>query len=194
MDAPVYRQTFTAETQRRGERYGYNARVSDRPRLALFAAWLAAVSLGAGCAGYRPYGDAFAPELANLSVEVFANDTLYSGAEFDLTQAVQDELTRRRGQPLAAPDRAEAVLRGRLVYVSPREVLTAGRGDQILERQVTAVASVEVHDRFGKLLHADGGVSASISYRPAAGESEEFARRAAFRELARRIALGLLDR
>lgn len=148
----------------------------------------------AGCLGYRTYRAAFPPDMQSLAVGVFENDTLYNGVEFELTRALQEELARRRGAPLASIGEARAVVSGRLVAFSPREALTVDRQDAVIDRQVVAAAAVTVTSVDGAVLYENPQIVASATYRPEAGQSEEEARRRAIAELARRIVFGMLDR
>lgn len=158
---------------------------------------LAAAALAAslsGCLGYRSYFGKFPPELRSLAIPVFANDTFYTGLEMDLTRAVQEEMTRRQGRRLAEASEAVATLTGRLVQFSPREALTVGRGDDVVDRQAVASAEITVRTADGRALLENLRVTAAVTYRPALGQSEEQARRDVLGELARRIAISLLDR
>lgn len=162
-----------------------------RPRVPLSVFLALATS---GCLGYRSYHGEFPPELRGLSVPVFANDTFYTGLELDLTRAVQEEMTRRQGASLVGAGSARATLTGRLVQFSPREALTVGRGDDVVDRQVVATAEITVRGSDGKALCENLRVTAAVTYRPALGQSEEKARQDALKELSRRIAISLLDR
>ncbi len=147
-----------------------------------------------GCLGYQSYHGQFPPELQGLSVPVFGNDTFYTGLELDLTRAVQEEMTRRQGTSLVGAGAARAILTGRLVQFSPREALTVGRGDDVVDRQAVATAEITVRTTDGTALCENRRVTAAVTYRPALGQSEEKARQDVLKELARRIAISLLDR
>ena len=166
---------------------------SKRGTLLRVMAVLFSSAVLSGCLGYTSYRGEFAAQLAGLSVEVFENKTLYSGLEFDLTRAVQEEVTRRTGAPLAERSAARVVLSGRLTQFSPREALTIGRGDTVLDRQAVAAASVTLRGADGQVLYESAGISASVTY-SASGGSEEVARQDVMKELARRIVFALLDR
>ena len=148
----------------------------------------------AGCLGYQSYHGEFPPELRGLSVPIFANDTFYTSLELDLTRAVQEEMTRRQGSSLAGAGSSRATLTGRLVQFSPREALTVGQGNEVVDRQAVASAEITVRTADGTALCENRRVTASVTYRPALGQSEEKARRDVLKELARRIAISLLDR
>ncbi len=175
----------------RSEFLWWVGRIRDIRRLVCAALILASLP---GCLGYATYRSQFPSEMRQMGVAVFGNETLYTGLEFDLTRAVQEEMTRRIGAPLVAEGDARVMLSGRLVEFSPREALTVGRGDIVIDRQAVAAAAVLLKNADGKVLYENPRISASVTYRPAAGQGEAKAYRDVLTELARRIALAILDR
>ena len=158
-------------------------------------AWvLVAGLLLSGCFGYGSYYRKYQEELSGLSVTVFANDTLYKGVEFDVTRGVQDELGRRKGSPLAAAQDARLLLEGRVVEYSPREARRIDRGNTVTERQLVVAVAVKLKDRDGKILYENARIAAAADYQISSGGGELEAHRLALRELARQVALGILDR
>lgn len=150
-----------------------------------------------GCLGYRGYRKQLPPELAGLSVSIFENRTQYPGVEIDVTRRVKEEFRRRLGSAVASHGGEASkgpVLSGALVEYAPREAIAVERGGGVSERQVVVGASVRIATAEGKVLFETPRIAASATYRTASGGGEARARREAIEELARRVALAVLDR
>lgn len=108
------------------------ARPGVRRRAALLFWFSLVACLGAGPCGYRRLdtSGAFPPEVRTLAIQPFTNQTLRYRIEQRFTQAVAEEILRRR-LPVALvndPARADAVLSGDIKAVTTGQALVDNRG------------------------------------------------------------------
>jgi outer membrane lipopolysaccharide assembly protein LptE/RlpB len=125
--------------------------------------WLAATQLLIGC-GYRLAGRGELPgKVQSIAVRMLENRSSETGVETLITNALINELNRRRHGAVSAPDRADAVLAGTIDSLSWDTV--AHRGvNTAAERKVYATISLTLTDRSGKVLWQRSGLSGSQAY------------------------------
>lgn len=161
--------------------------------------WLRGVFAGGigallpGC-GYM-VGQSYSPELRTVSVPIFENVTFRRGIEFQLTEAVQKEITRRTPYRLARGAEADTRLTGKIVDVR-KDVLGETAQDDPRELQVTYMVRVSWEDlRNGQILAqqevpiapADVPLVGQAEMAPEVGQSLATATQDAVDRLARRI-------
>jgi hypothetical protein len=139
----------------------------------------------AGCVGLQR-GDVYPDGRDEVCVSYFGNETFYRDVEFELTEQLVDEILSSPGLRLSSREAAEISLSGRVLDVSQR-VLSESRS-QIPTSSTTAVTvEIVVTDaRTGQELKRRR-LTQRGQFVPARGEDLEFARREAFRYLARDI-------
>ncbi|MBI4231047.1 MAG: hypothetical protein HY608_09465 [Planctomycetes bacterium] len=151
---------------------------------ALAPAALAVASLS-GCLGYRFTQDL--PEgVRSVHVALFANATPYADLEYDLRRETEREM-RRRGVPLAPPERADATLRGAITDYLPAAAVSVESSGQVRTRQVTLTVdwTLARPDDPAPLQAATGQKGSETFQAGASGEAT--ARAEAIRELAQAI-------
>jgi hypothetical protein len=145
----------------------------------------AALAVPAGCVGLQR-GDVYPDGGDEVCVSYFGNETFYRDVEFELTERLVDEILSSPGLRLSSRETAEISLSGRVLDVSQR-VLSETRS-QVPTSSTTAVTvEIVVTDaRTGQELKRRR-LTQRGQFVPARGEDLEFARREAFRYLARDI-------
>ena len=151
--------------------------------------WLAAAQFLTGC-GYRLAGRGELPgRVQSIAVRMLENRSSETGVETLMTNALINELNRRRQGSVTAPDRADAVLSGTIDSLSWDTV--AHRGvNTAAERKVYATISLTLTDRAGKVLWKRSGLSGSQAY-AVVGDNKtatEINRRQAIAVLAEQVA------
>lgn len=161
--------------------------------------WLRGVIAGGlglllpGC-GYM-VGQSYSPELRTVSVPIFENTGYRRGIEFQLTEAVQKEITRRTPYRLAKGPEADTRLTGKIVDVR-KDVLGETSQDDPRELQLTYLVRVSWEDlRNGQILAqqevpiapADIPLIGQAEMAPEVGQSLATATQDAIDRLARRI-------
>jgi len=146
-----------------------------------------------GC-GYM-VGQSYSPELRTVSVPIFENTGYRRGIEFQLTEAVQKEITRRTPYRLARGPEADTRLSGKIVDVR-KDVLGETSQDDPRELQLTYLVRVSWEDlRNGQILAqqevpiapADIPLIGQAEMAPEVGQSLATATQEAVDRLARRI-------
>lgn len=123
-------------------------RESFRWLLSSFA--VSSICLLSGC-GYV-VGQNFTRDIKTVAVPIFENDTTRRGIEFQLTEAVQKEITDRTPYRLAKGLEADTRLTGRIVGFR-KDVLGETRYDDPRELQLSLMVKVTWEDlRTGQLL------------------------------------------
>ena len=147
---------------------------------------LAALVLAAGC-GYAT-GSLVPESYRTIAVPVFDNPTHRHDLEWELTQAVVEEIQSRTALRVVDPsDSPDLVLRGSLVDAD-EDVLSHRERQRIRESAYFLTAEIEVVDAHtGKPVVAKDRVTERESYVPAIGEDARTARAKAGRALAERI-------
>lgn len=151
--------------------------------------WLAAAQCWTGC-GYRLAGRGELPgNVQSIAVRMLENRSSETGVEALMTNALINELNRRRQGSVIALDRADAVLTGTIDSLSWDTV--AHRGvNTAAERKVYATISLTLTDRSGKVLWQRSGLSGSQAYTVIGGNktATEINRRQAVAVLAEQVA------
>jgi len=135
--------------------------------------------------GYRISGGGRLPGgIKTIAVEVFTNRSAESGLETTLTNAVIDELTRRRPEVVVAVEGADGILSGTIDRLTSG---TLARGGTLtaVERNLVIMASFVLKDRSGKVLWQGRQLKAEQAY--AVGENK------ASTDMNRRLAAGLVS-
>jgi hypothetical protein len=150
------------------------------------AALLAGVlALSPGCVSLHR-GDIYSPELDQVFVAYFDNDTFYRDLQFQITEQVVQEILSSSGLHLSSKDDAEVVLTGTLLDVQQR-VLAEDDQQQVVLSSVTLTVDVRVADsRSGEILRS-GRLSQHGEFVPAQGEDLTTAQDEAITYLARDI-------
>lgn len=110
------------------------------------SAWLAAAaSLLGGSCGYhlgfvRPQG------IQTVAVQVFENQTFRRGVELALTEQLSEEIATRSGLFLESADRADAVLKGKILDIVD-SILLVGPNGEVRESAVWLDVEAELVDR-----------------------------------------------
>jgi lipopolysaccharide assembly LptE-like protein len=147
---------------------------------------LAAAALLAGC-GYTT-GSLVPGGYRTIAVPVFDNPTKRHDLEWEVTQAVVEEIQSRTALRVVDPsDSPDLVLHGSLVDVD-EDVLSHRERQRIRESAYFLTAEIEVVEgHTGKSVVAKGKVTERESFVPAVGEDVRTARAEANRALAERI-------
>ncbi len=159
-----------------------------RTLLVLFLCLLTACGYQFAGPGQLPGG------VQTIAVEVFTNRSAESGLETTLTNAVIDEMTRRRQDLVVGPKEADAVLSGTIDRLS---TATLSRGGTLtaVERRVIMTASFVLKDRGGKVVWQVRGLSAEQAY--SVGDSKaatDLNKRLAIGQVSERLAEYLFER
>jgi len=151
------------------------------------------MALLSGC-GYT-IGNGFGPEVRSVSVPVFKNDTFRRNIEFQLTEAVQNEIQNRTPFRLAKGNDADTRLVGEIVQVR-KDALGETRYDDPRELQLTIKVRVTWEDlRSGQVLASqelpvspeDIPVIGQAEFAPEMGHSLATATQDSVTRMARRI-------
>ena len=152
---------------------------------------MAGLALGmllAGC-GYHMAGPGELPGKANtIAVTMLVNRSGESGYEAKVTNALLDEIIRRRQDLVVSVAQADAILSGTIDSLSTQ---TAARTGTLTaaERKVVITVSLTLKDRKGEILWQGPGLTAEQAFPVADSKPQtESNRRAALNEVARRVA------
>jgi outer membrane lipopolysaccharide assembly protein LptE/RlpB len=150
---------------------------------------LAAAQLWTGC-GYRLAGRGELPgHVQTIAVSMLKNRSSETGVETLMTNALINELNRRRRGSVVAPGQADAVLTGTIESLSWDTV--AHRGvNTAAERKVYATLTLTLTDRSGHVLWKRSGLRGSQAYAVVADNktATEINRRQAVAVLAEQVA------
>lgn len=114
--------------------------------------------------GYQLAGSGELPGGINtIAVSVLKNRTGQSGLETEVTNALIDELTRRRQDLVVSADRADAILSGSIDSLST-EALTRTGALTASERRLVITASLTLKDRNGEILWQRSSLRAEQAY------------------------------
>lgn len=142
-----------------------------------------AAPLGTGGCGYSTQ-PIYLDSVRTVAVPIFDNTTDRRLHEFDLTNAVVREIHSRTPIRVAPPERADAVLNGRIThFLTP--ALVEGSKEAVLESSVTVTLQITLTERATNkvLLKDTKTISALFSTRR--GETFESASAEAIEKLAR---------
>lgn len=104
-----------------------------------------------GCGGYM-LGSPNSAQIRSIHVPVFKSDSYRRGVEYQLTEAVQNEIKRRTHFRLQTRELADTILTGRIVEVR-KNVLGETRYDDARENQLSLSVTVSWEDSAtGRLL------------------------------------------
>lgn len=149
---------------------------------------LAALSL---CAcGYRMVGQNTLPgNVDTIGIKMLVNRSIETGAEAIVTNALSDELNRRRPGTLKRIAGADAILTGTIESINRKTVSRSG-ALTARQRQVTVRVSLALEDRTGKMLWGRVTLEAAESYAVKGDDklTNEINRRNAIAEASQRLA------
>ena len=112
--------------------------------------WVCLAFVASGC-GYM-LGSPNATEIRSIHVPVFTSDSYRRGIEYQLTEAVQNEIKRRTHFRLQNRQSADTILKGHIVDVR-KSVLGETRFDDARENQLSLQIVVSWEDsRSGRML------------------------------------------
>ena len=156
---------------------------------------IAMLALIAGCStdprsGYS-FGGVYPATIKTISIPVFANTTMQSGLETDVTEALIKELQSSSSMRVTSEERADSVLTGVIRAVSMRRVSMNKVTGLVQEVAVSITVDFEWTDRrTGKILAKRQGLTGADTFVPSrgAGESLESGEFAAAQRIARNVA------
>lgn len=120
-------------------------------RVPLYCWFGLAISLSLTGCGYT-VGNNFSRDIQSVSVPIFDNKTNRRGLEFQLTEAVQKEITKRSPYRLAKGTQADTRLTGSIESFR-KDPLGETRFDDVRESQVSLMVKVQWEDlRSGQVL------------------------------------------
>ena len=145
---------------------------------------LLAVTLLAGC-GYQQSGSAanapagyqwkslYRGDVKSVAVPIFTNRTFYRGVEFNLTEAVAQQLEAQSPYRIAPRDKADTVLEGEITRVRLR-TLSEDRIAEIPQEQVYTIRVTFTWKdlRTGKILVERRDFEQAAPYYPTLGEGQ----------------------
>lgn len=139
--------------------------------LRLFALLLIVAALP-GCSADPSRGYSLTPahtaRFRTVSVPVFTNETLHTGLETDLTDALIKEIQRQTPWRVSQSEAADAVLVGRITRVRLVRLSTASGIGLVQEQGVEVIVSFQLVDnRSGETVVARQGFVGLASYVPA---------------------------
>ncbi len=144
--------------------------------------WCLCLFVLTGC-GYHLAGSGRLPgDVKTVAVQVLTNRTAESGLETTVTNAIIDELTRRRQDLVVGVEAADGILSGTIGRLTTATVSRSGTLTA-LERKVVVSASFVLKDPTGKTLWQRSAVRAEQAY---AVEDSKSAT-----DMNRRLAIGL---
>ncbi len=139
--------------------------------------------------GYRMAGPGELPGNSNtLAVTMLVNRSGESGLEAKVTNALLDEITRRRQDLVVSQEQADAILSGTIDSLSTQ---TAARSGTLTaaERSVMITVSLTLKNRKGEVLWQGSGLTAEQAFPVADTKPQtESNRRAAINQVAQRLA------
>ena len=152
---------------------------------------LAASVLLDGC-GYRTFGAASFGDVNTISVPIFENYSFRRGYEFQLTQAVIEQIQREGTLRVASRDEADSELQVAIMeYTEP--VLLEDAEDQVLEAEAMVSIQLVWRDlRNGRLLLKEDSLRIAAPFIVPLGGDEPTARNEAFKRMAEIIVDSIL--
>jgi hypothetical protein len=152
---------------------------------------LAASVLLDGC-GYRTFGAASFGEVNTIFVPIFENYSFRRGYEFQLTEAVIEQIQREGTFRVASRDEADSELQVAIMeYTEP--VLLEDAKDQVLEAEAMVSIQLVWRDlRNGSLLLKEDSLRVAAPFIVPLGGDEPTARNEAFKRMAEIIVDSIL--
>ena len=116
-------------------------------------------------------------KINSIYIPIFENKTFRKGLEFDLTNAVKDEIMSNTKLRIAKKDSADTILTGKIQKVA-ESMLSSNVEDNIVEGRVTIYVDVKLVDRrTGRTLIEEKNVKQSAEYIVKRGENIKTASR-----------------
>ena len=144
--------------------------------------------------GYRFAGSGnLPPDIKAVHIEIFQNSTAEIGAEHIFTNDLVFEFTRNGNPPVSRED-ADGVITGR---IDSMQIQTISRKGQItsLERRLTALLSIKLTDRNGRVIWSESDISYDEAYGVFSEKvATDYAKRIAVQEISKRIAEDIYNR
>lgn len=129
-----------------------------------------------------------------IAVTVFTNRSLESGLETTVTNAMIDELTRRRQDMVVPADQADVILSGTIDGLTT-ETLSRSAALTAVERRLVITASMTLRDRDGNVLWQGRRLRAEQAYPVSRNRAAtETSRRLAIGQVAQRMAEYVYER
>jgi hypothetical protein len=126
-------------------------------------------------------------KINSIYIPIFENETFRKGLEFDLTNAVKDEIMSNTKLRIAKKDNADTILTGKIQKVT-ESMLSSNVEDNIVEGRVTIYVDVKLVDRrTGRTLIEEKKVTQSAEYIVKRGENIKTASRESLTLLAETI-------
>ena len=110
-------------------------------------------------------------KIDSIYIPIFENDTFRRGLEFDLTNAVKDEIMSKTKLRIAQKDNADTILTGKIKKVA-ESMLTSNVQDNIVESRVTIYIDIKLVDRrTGRILSEAKDLKRSAEFIVQRGEN-----------------------
>ena len=107
----------------------------------------------------------------SIYIPIFENKTFRRGLEFDLTNAVKDEIMSKTKLRIAKKDSADTILTGKIMKVT-EGMITSNVKDNIVESRVTITVDIKLVDRrTGRTLIEEKGLKRSAEFVVSRGEN-----------------------
>lgn len=124
---------------------------------------LAAIAILSAC-GYHVTGRSTLPGNARtIGIKMLTNRSIETGAEATITNALSDELNRRRPGTIVRVSHADAVMYGTILSIG-RETVSRSGTLTAVQRRLTLVVSLTLKDRSGKVLWERSRIFAQEDY------------------------------
>ncbi len=126
-------------------------------------------------------------KINSIYIPIFENETFRKSLEFDLTNAVKDEIMSNTKLRIAKKDSADTILTGKIQKVT-ESMLSSNVEDNIVEGRVTIYVDIKLVDRrTGRTLIEEKNVKQSAEYIVKRGENIKTASRESLDLLAETI-------
>ena len=167
---------------------GHSKKISFR-QLACIIALFALIS---GC-GYTTKS-LISRKINSIYIPIFENDTFRRGLEFDLTNALKDEIMSNTKLRILQKDSADTILTGRIMDVK-EGMLSSNVEDNIVESRVTISVYIKLVDRrTGRTLVVEKDLKQSAEFIVKRGENIKTASQESLVLLAKEIIFHLEEK
>ena len=123
----------------------------------------------------------------SIYIPIFDNDTFYRGFEFDLTEAVRDQILLRTRLNIVDKDESDSILFGKINAVN-ENVLIGDTRDNIIESRIVISAEVRwVDKRTGRTIVERKNIEMPAEFIVSRNETLSSSSKAAFVKVAQRI-------
>ena len=110
-------------------------------------------------------------KINSIYIPIFENDTFRRGLEFDLTNAVKDEIMSKTKLRIAQKDNADTILTGKIKKVTD-SMLSSNAEDNIVESRVSIYVDIKLVDRrTGRTLIEEKNLKKSAEFIVKRGEN-----------------------